>query len=222
MSSAQFIISTTNITANSADINVVLSDVAVSNETLDIVVSTTNETVYTGSMTIPSGDTTGILSVSNLRSNTQYTTIVTSSSTYTDSAVFITLEDPTPKTPTQTQWEGLADKVNSSARIGKVLSEPSSVKYVKADNIDFATFIQSGVVEGTTVVGNTLVHITFDTPFPNTNYLVFIQKNVGGNYAATHPAVDLTSRTTSGVDVNIWSPDTSTTFNVSWLAILVS
>ena len=88
--------------------------------------------------------------------------------------------------------------------------------------IDFTTFMQSGVVEGTTVVGNTLVHITFDTPFPSTNYLVFLQQNTGGNYAAIHPAVISENRTASGVDVNIWSPDTSTTFKISWVAILIS
>ena len=88
--------------------------------------------------------------------------------------------------------------------------------------IDFATFMQSGTIEGPSVVGNSYAHITFDTPFPNTNYLVFIQKNVGGNYAAIHPAVELTSRTTTGVDVNIWSPDGSTDFKLSWLAILVN
>ena len=89
-------------------------------------------------------------------------------------------------------------------------------------NIDFTTFMQSGTIEGTSVLGNSFAHIEFDTPFPNTDYLVFIQKNVGGNYAAIHPAVELTSRTTTSVDVNIWSPDGSTTFKLSWLAILIS
>lgn len=92
---------------------------------------------------------------------------------------------------------------------------------VMSHTIDFTTFMQSGIIEGTSVVGNTFAHITFDTPFPNTDYLVFLQKDVTGNYAAIHPAVELASRTTSGVDVNIYSPDTSTIFRLSWVAILV-
>ena len=88
--------------------------------------------------------------------------------------------------------------------------------------IDFTTFMQSGIVEGTSVVGNLTAHITFDTPFPSTNYLVFLQQNTGGNYAAIHPAVIPESRTASGVDVNIWSTDTPTTFKISWVAILIS
>lgn len=53
-----------------------------------------------------------------------------------------------PKIATQGQWEDLADRVQSKAEIGSVLSTPSNVAYVDTNNIVDAAVTTSKIADG--------------------------------------------------------------------------
>jgi len=72
-----------------------------------------------------------------------------------------------PKTATQGQWEDLADRVQSKAEIGTVLSTPSSTVFVQTANIADGA-ITTDKIAGTAVTAS---NIDFST--------------LGGNYSTT-------------------------------------
>ena len=119
--------------------------------------SSSGSTVYSTTVTIPDGATTGDrihTPVSSLTASTTYYVATTISGGVIAADLTFTTRntgyDTVPKVATQGQWEDLADKVQSKAEIGSVLSTPSNVAYVgtnnivdgavTADKIDFATF----------------------------------------------------------------------------------
>lgn len=114
MSSAQFTLSTKDITPNSATVVVTLGIQYASPETATIVVETDGIVVYNDVFTIPAGDVgdTVDIPLTSLKSNTTYTATITSMSAYSDLINFSTPTDNTPKVATQTQWEDLISKID--------------------------------------------------------------------------------------------------------------
>lgn len=114
MSSAQFMLSTKDITPNSATVVVILGIQYASPETATVVVETDGIVVYNDVFTIPAGDVgdTVDIPLTSLKSNTSYTATITSMSAYSDLINFSTPVNNTPKIATQTQWEDLISKID--------------------------------------------------------------------------------------------------------------
>lgn len=114
MSSAQFTLSTKDITPNSAIVVVTLGIQYASPETATVVVETDGIVVYNDVFTIPAGDVgdTVDIPLTSLKSNTAYTATITSMSAYSDLINFSTPVNNTPKVATQTQWEDLISRID--------------------------------------------------------------------------------------------------------------
>ena len=169
-----FTLSTSNLTDTSTSIVMTLTSDYSTSQSVSMSVQeggSSGSTVYSTTVTIPAGATTGDrihTPVSSLTASTTYyvATTISGGSIIAD-LTFTTRDvgyDTVPKVATQGQWEDLADRVQSKAEIGSVLSTPSNVAYVGTNNIvdgavtankiDFSTFgNQSSYVE----IGNILI-----------------------------------------------------------------
>lgn len=155
-----FTLSTSNLTDTSVSIVMTLTSDYSTSQSVSMSVQeggSSGSTIYSTTVTIPDGATTGDrihTPVSSLTASTTYYVATTiSGGVIAADLTFTTRDtgyDTVPKVATQGQWEDLADKVQSKAEIGSVLSTPSDVAYVgtnniadgavTADKIDFATF----------------------------------------------------------------------------------
>ena len=68
-----------------------------------------------------------------------------------------------PRTATQGQWEDLADKVNSKAEIGTILSTPTNAAYVDTDNIVDGAVTADKIATGALyeIIGTTTGNINY-------------------------------------------------------------
>lgn len=115
---AQFTITASNITTNSATIELTSEIAHTAASSVDVtVVSSNGVEAYAGTTTIPVGSIGDVISVpvTGLRSNMEYTVTAKTGTTYTDTGTFTTTDDPTARTATQSQWEDLADKVEAAS-----------------------------------------------------------------------------------------------------------
>lgn len=155
-----FTLSTSNLTDTSTSIVMTLTSDYSTSQSVSMSVQeggSSGSTIYSTTVTIPAGATTGDrihTPVSSLTAATTYYVATTiSGGVIAADLTFTTRDtgyDTAPKVATQGQWEDLADRVQSKAEIGSVLSTPSNVAYVGANNImnnavtsdkiDFTTF----------------------------------------------------------------------------------
>lgn len=115
---AQFTITASNITTNSATIELTSEIAHTAASSVDVtVVSSNGVEAYAGTTTIPVGSIGDVISVpvTGLRSNMEYTVTAKTGTTYTDTGTFTTTDNPTARTATQSQWEDLADKVEAAS-----------------------------------------------------------------------------------------------------------
>lgn len=115
---AQFTITASNITTNSATIELTSEIAHTAASSVDVtVVSSNGVEAYAGTTTIPVGTIGDVISVpvTGLKSNMEYTVTAKTGTTYTDTGTFTTTDDPTARTATQSQWEDLADKVEAAS-----------------------------------------------------------------------------------------------------------
>lgn len=115
---AQFTITASNITTNSATIELTSEIAHTAASSVDVtVVSSNGVEAYAGTTTIPVGSIGDVISVpvTGLKSNMEYTVTAKTGTTYTDTGTFTTTDDPTARTATQSQWEDLADKVEAAS-----------------------------------------------------------------------------------------------------------
>ena len=84
-----------------------------------------------------------------------------------------------PKIATQGQWEDLADRVQSKAEIGSVLSTPSNVAYVDTNNIVDAAVTTSKVADGAV----TAEKIDTTTLNGGESFTISESKSVGSSFA---------------------------------------
>lgn len=140
-----FTLSTSNLTDTSTSIVMTLTSDYSTSQSVSMSVQeggSSGSTVYSTTVTIPAGATTGDrihTPVSSLTASTTYYVATTiSGGVIAADLTFTTRDtgyDTVPKVATQGQWEDLADRVQSKAEIGSVLSTPSNVAYVGTDNI---------------------------------------------------------------------------------------
>ena len=81
-----------------------------------------------------------------------------------------------PKIATQGQWEDLADRVQSKAEIGTVLSTPSNAAYVDTNNIVNAAVTTSKIADGAVTADkidfSEVVEVVGTTTGANQNYAI--------------------------------------------------
>lgn len=140
-----FTLSISNLTDTSASIVMTLTSDYSTSQSVSMSVQeggSSGSTVYSTTVTIPDGATTGDkirTTISSLTASTTYYVATTiSGGVIVEDLTFTTRDagyDAVPKVATQGQWEDLADRVQSKAEIGSVLSTPSNVEYVGTNNI---------------------------------------------------------------------------------------
>lgn len=140
-----FTLSTSNLTDTSVSIVMTLTSDYSTSQSVSMSVQeggSSGSTIYSTTVTIPAGATTGDkirTPVSSLTASTAYYVATTISGGVIAADLTFTTKntgyDTAPKIATQGQWEDLADKVQSKAEIGSVLSTPSNVAYVDTNNI---------------------------------------------------------------------------------------
>ena len=116
-----------------------------------------------------------------------------------------------PKVATQGQWEDLADRVQSKAEIGSVLSTPSNVAYVGTNNIidDAVTTdkIVDGAVTADKIDFSEVVEVVGTTTGDNQNYAI---KFADGTMIAC------IRKTFSGISFTAWGNIYEHEFSSSW------
>lgn len=140
-----FTLSTSNLTDTSTSIVMTLTSDYSTSQSVSMSVQeggSSGSTVYSTTVTIPDGATTGDrihTPVSSLTASTTYYVATTISGGVIAADLTFTTRNTgygtVPKVATQGQWENLADRVQSKAEIGSVLSTPSNVAYVGTNNI---------------------------------------------------------------------------------------
>lgn len=129
---AQFTITASNITTNSATIELTSEIAHTAASSVDVtVVSSNGVEAYAGTTTIPVGSIGDVISVpvTGLRSNMEYTVTAKTGTTYTDTGTFTTTDDPTARTATQSQWEDLADKVEAASVAQSTFTDLTTADY---------------------------------------------------------------------------------------------
>lgn len=129
---AQFTITASNITTNSATIELTSEIAHTAASSVDVtVVSSNGVEAYAGTTAIPVGSIGDVISVpvTGLRSNMEYTVTAKTGTTYTDTGTFTTTDNPTARTATHSQWEDLADKVEAASVAQSTFTDLTSADY---------------------------------------------------------------------------------------------